>query len=426
MSTLPPFATYCASACSKIEGSTRCVREHHEGELRWIEVGGLLRSHGLQHKRRPAPLLPAQRQSRAPNAYRRQRARTARARDRSGARRNTLASSAGKASPPSIAHLATVEAVAHIERRKVDSRAAVGRNIDFARGDRLCRSRPARPSSSLPECRSPRPPLERANAWDLSGRTSSAGASTLSTVQFGGAAPCATGCNTSFTLLGNTMSAKLAGIARALHIAEQVKIDGPAHRLRKCADGAAEFAKVRVAVARLDALESRAQLRIVGDRLRQHSKLAAESHDLRFLRTRLRCQSGQACCFASANRVPARMLKELSSTMRSRRPFASAARAAQRDWQMRARPAAPARSAARTETRCFSRRCRVELCVPRSKNISELTGRGVVTWRRSRCTKTGTPSAASPPRNHGARKPISYLPAAAQDIRAAPDREADR
>ena len=32
-----------------------------------------------------------------------------------------------------------------------------------------------------------------------------------------------------------------------------------------------------------------------------------------------------ACCFASANRVPARMLKESSSTISSKRPFAPAA-----------------------------------------------------------------------------------------------------
>src|ERR1700734_2761737 len=39
----------------------------------------------------------------------------------------------------------------------------------------------------------------------------------------------------------------------------------------------------------------------------------------------LAASTASACCFASAHRVPARMLKELSSTIRSGRPLASAA-----------------------------------------------------------------------------------------------------
>ena len=46
----------------------------------------------------------------------------------------------------------------------------------------------------------------------------------------------------------------------------------------------------------------------------------------------------------------------------------------------------------------------------RSKNISELNGSGVVLWRLSRCSHTGSPTASNPPRNHGVKKPIYSLP----------------
>src|ERR1019366_1031611 len=75
--------------------------------------------------------------------------------------------------------------------------------------------------------------------------------------------------------------------------------------------------------------------------------------------------------------------------------------------------------------------CRTELCVPCSKNISELTGRGTVVCFRSRCTYTGSPTASSPARNQGAKNPIiglqpqTYAPqrghsAAASDTPSAP------
>ena len=48
---------------------------------------------------------------------------------------------------------------------------------------------------------------------------------------------------------------------------------GRAHGFRQGANGSAQLAEIRVAVAGLNALESRAQLRIVGDRLREQFQL---------------------------------------------------------------------------------------------------------------------------------------------------------
>jgi len=136
--------------------------------------------------------------------------------------------------------------------------------------------------------------------------------------------------------------------------------------------------------------------------------------------------NASACCFASANRVPARMLKESSNTISSKRPFAPAA-GRRTNGSANASTTSSNKAIRRAKSSKYrNRRCRVELCVPRSKNMSELTGRGMVTCFRSRCTKTGTPSAARPPRNHGARKPISSPPAAAKDTRATLHQEVDR
>ena len=52
----------------------------------------------------------------------------------------------------------------------------------------------------------------------------------------------------------------------------------------------------------------------------------------------------------------------------------------------------------------------MELCVRRSKNISELKGSGVLRCFFSRCSQTGSPTAATPARNHGVKKPIYILP----------------
>ena len=52
----------------------------------------------------------------------------------------------------------------------------------------------------------------------------------------------------------------------------------------------------------------------------------------------------------------------------------------------------------------------MELCVRRSKNISELKGSGVLRCFLSRCSHTGSPTAAIPARNHGVRNPTYILP----------------
>src|SRR5262245_56415635 len=54
--------------------------------------------------------------------------------------------------------------------------------------------------------------------------------------------------------------------------------------------------------------------------------------------------------------------------------------------------------------RYFSRRCLIELCVRRSKNISELKGSGVLLCWRSRWSQIGKPTASAPARNQGAKK----------------------
>jgi hypothetical protein len=52
----------------------------------------------------------------------------------------------------------------------------------------------------------------------------------------------------------------------------------------------------------------------------------------------------------------------------------------------------------------------MELCVRRSKNISELKGSGVVLCFLSRCSHSGSVTAASPASAQGARNPIYILP----------------
>ena len=132
-----------------------------------------------------------------------------------------------------------------------------------------------------------------ARALGIFGSDSSAGALTLSTVQFGGAAPCATGCSTSLTLPGNTMSAKLAGIAVRCMSLKRCRSIGARTVSLMVRRRATELAEVGMAVAGLNALERRAQLRIVGDRLREYIHLAAEGDDLRLLRVRFCGQRGE-------------------------------------------------------------------------------------------------------------------------------------
>ena len=72
---------------------------------------------------------------------------------------------------------------------------------------------------------------------------------------------------------------------------------GPCTVSRQGANSAAQLAEIRVAVAGLNAFESRAQLRIIGDRLREHFHLAAQRHDLRLLAVRLCGQRRQRLLF---------------------------------------------------------------------------------------------------------------------------------
>ena len=74
--------------------------------------------------------------------------------------------------------------------------------------------------------------------------------------------------------------------------------------------------------------------------------------------------------------------------------------------------ASSTKSAARmaSSTRYCSLRCLMELCVRRSKNISELNFCGSLRCFFSRCSQTGSPTAAAPARNQGVKKPIVATP----------------
>src|SRR5690242_5074046 len=60
-----------------------------------------------------------------------------------------------------------------------------------------------------------------------------------------------------------------------------------------------------------------------------------------------------------------------------------------------------------SKVRYRSRRCFVELCTRRSKNIKELKGCGVRLNCRNKCSQRGRPTAAIPAKNQGERKPIN-------------------
>src|SRR2546430_1426031 len=68
----------------------------------------------------------------------------------------------------------------------------------------------------------------------------------------------------------------------------------------------------------------------------------------------------------------------------------------------------------------------MELCVRRSKNISELNGWGVLRYWRSKWIQNGSPTAATPARNQGARKPTTSSPSEPENILAARHPGADR
>src|SRR5580700_3398299 len=82
-----------------------------------------------------------------------------------------------------------------------------------------------------------------------------------------------------------------------LHIAEQIEINRTVRRLRQGANSAAQLTKIRVAVAWLDALESSAQLRIIGDRLREQFHFSAQCHNLCLLAARPYCERSQRLLF---------------------------------------------------------------------------------------------------------------------------------
>ena len=93
----------------------------------------------------------------------------------------------------------------------------------------------------------------------------------------------------------------------------------------------------------------------------------------------LDASSSKAPFFASAKREPAFMLKELSTTTSISLSFTPLL--ARRMKGFANASTSNKSSAARKvkSSRYRSRRWRVELWVPRSKNINELNGRGVVT-----------------------------------------------
>ena len=72
------------------------------------------------------------------------------------------------------------------------------------------------------------------------------------------------------------MSEKVAASSRALHVAEQVKLDGSVDRLGHGAHGARQLAKVTVAVAGLNGLHGGAQGRLVFDGLGHEPQLRSE------------------------------------------------------------------------------------------------------------------------------------------------------
>jgi hypothetical protein len=141
----------------------------------------------------------------------------------------------------------------------------------------------------------PRPALD---LWD---RTTSGGVDAFDGPVRRQASRFTTGCNDEFDGAGKTMSAKLAGMAAALHVAEEMQIDGPyASFSVKRTNSAAQLAEVGVAVAGLNALKRRAQLRIVVDRLREQIHLAAEPTIWALSECGFAASVARACCLASA------------------------------------------------------------------------------------------------------------------------------
>ena len=123
--------------------------------------------------------------------------------------------------------------------------------------------------------------------------------------------------------------------------------------------------------------------------------------------------TASAARLASASLVPARMLTELSITSTSSNLSARQQPAGrfkvrlaegQHQQQQQRQRAAPAAA------NSASVAAAAELWVRRSKNITELKGRGSLFCRRSRCKYSGTPIDMAPSRYHGASKPIQSRP----------------
>src|ERR1019366_5673743 len=262
--------------------------------------------------------------------------------------------------------------------------------------------------------------------------TNCPGACTLSTVQFGTAAAAPTRCSTSDTFPGITMSAKFPGIfdcCMSLNRSNSIgvcvvsaiaRIPRPSSPNVPCpSPGSIPSTAARNSPA--------SSVGCVSKRICPPSAITCA-----FCPPALCDSTSSAPRFGSSSLVlpepaAAFMLNE-SSTATSNSLSLACTDLCRKNG--RANASASNRTSSvlsANSSRYRSLLCRTELCVPCSKNISELTGRGTVVCFLSRCTYTGSPTASSPARNHGARKPITRLPvrryvqtAAAKDTPSAP------
>ena len=92
------------------------------------------------------------------------------------------------------------------------------------------------------------------------------------------------------------MSAKVAAKFAALHVAEQMKLDGSVDRVRQGAHGARQFAEVAVSIAGFNGLHGGAQRRLILNRLRHVPQLRAKRRHLG-ARGALAGQHAHGCIF---------------------------------------------------------------------------------------------------------------------------------
>ena len=102
-----------------------------------------------------------------------------------------------------------------------------------------------------------------------------------------------------------------------------MKLDGSVDGFRQGTHGAREFAEIAVSIAGWNGLHGGSQGRLIFDRLRHESQLRPECRYLGARRA-LSESTLMAASLASARRVPARMLKELSTTINTSRLLARA------------------------------------------------------------------------------------------------------